>query len=102
MGPLLGIRLAENNPAHILLMQSLHDNNNRRLLGIVQTGGPHLPPPPRHIEPLCRAFRRLGVVRVVYDDDIAALPDRGSAGGDTDAPAAGGQVEVIFTVLIQL
>src|SRR5262249_62105729 len=79
VAPVPGPLTRQDMPADILLMQSLHDYDEGRLLRVVQTGSREFFPPCQSGIAMGVAFRLFVVVRFVTDENAASNPEERTA-----------------------
>ena len=73
--------LRHNVPGQVLFVEALHDDNERAGFGVVQTALQRVLEKADRSLPLRFAVGLEGVLRIVQDDDVAALAGQGSADG---------------------
>src|SRR5262249_34023306 len=72
--PVPGPLTRKNMTAHILLMQTLHDDDERRLLRVVQTSSRQFLPPCQSRLAIGVAFRLFSIVRILHDQNVPPDP----------------------------
>jgi len=87
--------------ADIVFVKSLHNNNDGRLLRVVQTGAANLRPKPQHRFSIGRALDTGRIVRIVEDANVAADAKERPADRCSDARSAGRIRKIGFARLIR-
>jgi hypothetical protein len=90
----------KNLPADILLMQPLHNNNQRRAFLVIQARSRHFLPPIQGRLALCLAFGLFSIMRVVNENNIATNAEERTADRCSKPRSASTRVELRLSVLI--
>jgi hypothetical protein len=87
----LGVR--QYPAADVLLVQSLHDDDDPSVAGIVQTNGADLLKPAKHRLTIGLGLNATDIMRIVDDHQIASDAQEGATDARCDAGSAGIGVE---------